>query len=136
MKGINYLGRHIMIKKLMVFLAPVLFFSVCAFTQDIAYMDNVNVGKTESNLAKADKRITIDFKDIDIIEALKYLSEKAKFNIIPTSGVQGRVTLMVDKAPIDDVAALFCVRGEYVKMLVQHREIRCFAIGSLINGHD
>ncbi|MBN3040346.1 MAG: hypothetical protein JW867_04400, partial [Candidatus Omnitrophica bacterium] len=86
------------------------------------------------NIMKADNRITLDFKDIDIIEALKYLSEKAKFNIIPTSSVQGRVTLMVDQAPIDDVFHImlrsnglaFDKRGEIYNVMTEEEYLALY----------
>ncbi|MBN2119709.1 MAG: type II secretion system protein GspD [Candidatus Omnitrophica bacterium] len=49
------------------------------------------------------KRVTLDFKDIDITDALKFLSTTAGLNIIPTKNARGRITLMVEDAPIKDV---------------------------------
>jgi len=49
------------------------------------------------------KRISLDFKDIEIVEALKFLSAKAGFNIISTKDVGGRITLKVEDAPIKDI---------------------------------
>jgi hypothetical protein len=49
------------------------------------------------------KKISLDFKNIDIIEALKFLSKKAGLNIIPTKKVSGRITLSVENASLKDV---------------------------------
>jgi type II secretory pathway component GspD/PulD (secretin) len=47
--------------------------------------------------------ISLDLRNIDIVDALKFLSQKAGLNIITTKAVTGRVTLMVENAPIQDV---------------------------------
>jgi type II secretory pathway component GspD/PulD (secretin) len=59
--------------------------------------------KTLSSEAIMQGRISLDFKNIDIVEALKFLSTKAGLNIIPTRSVSGRLTLMVEDALLDDV---------------------------------
>ncbi len=48
-------------------------------------------------------RISLDLRNIDIVDALKFLSMKANLNIITTKSVAGRVTLLVEDAPIKDV---------------------------------
>lgn len=50
-----------------------------------------------------DKSISLDLRDIDVNEALKFLASKANLNIIPTKEVGGRITLMVDDVPVKDV---------------------------------
>ena len=50
-----------------------------------------------------DETVSLDLRDMDIIEALKYISGKTGLNIIPTKEVSGRVSLMVDDASIRDV---------------------------------
>jgi type II secretory pathway component GspD/PulD (secretin) len=47
--------------------------------------------------------ISLDLRNIDIVDALKFLSMKANLNIITTKAVTGRVTLMVENAVIQDV---------------------------------
>jgi len=47
--------------------------------------------------------ISLDLRDMDVIEALKYLATKAKLNIVTTKTVSGRVTLTVNEIPIKDV---------------------------------
>jgi type II secretory pathway component GspD/PulD (secretin) len=48
-------------------------------------------------------RISLDLRNIDIIEALKFLSLKSGLNIVPTQNVAGRVTLIVENVPVKDV---------------------------------
>ncbi|MBU1871745.1 MAG: hypothetical protein KKH80_02975 [Candidatus Omnitrophica bacterium] len=72
-------------------------------------------------------RISLDLRDIDIVDALKFLSIKAGINIITTKAVTGRVTLMVDNAPIKDVFDLmlrsnelaYDKRGEIYNVMTQ-----------------
>lgn len=47
--------------------------------------------------------ISLDLRNIDIVDAMKFLATKAGLNIITTKSVAGRVTLLVDKASIKDV---------------------------------
>lgn len=47
--------------------------------------------------------ISLDLRDMEIADALKFLAKKANLNIIPTNKVTGRVTLMVNDVPLQDV---------------------------------
>jgi type II secretory pathway component GspD/PulD (secretin) len=47
--------------------------------------------------------ISLDLRDIEIIDALKFLATKAGMNIIPTKKVSGRITLMVENTSAKDV---------------------------------
>jgi len=49
------------------------------------------------------QKITLDLRNIDIIDALKYLTSKTGLNIIFTKNVSGRVSLMVENVLIKDV---------------------------------
>ncbi|MCX5667434.1 MAG: hypothetical protein NTY34_03885 [Candidatus Omnitrophica bacterium] len=48
-------------------------------------------------------RVSLDLRNIEVIEALKYLAMKAAANIIATKNVAGRVTLMVENVAVKDV---------------------------------
>jgi type II secretory pathway component GspD/PulD (secretin) len=50
-----------------------------------------------------DKIISLDLRDIEVTEALKFLAVKAGLNIIPTKEVSGRITLIVDSVSLRDV---------------------------------
>jgi general secretion pathway protein D len=49
------------------------------------------------------KKISLNLRNIDIIEALKFFAMKTGLNLIPTSRVSGRVTLTVELAAVKDV---------------------------------
>lgn len=49
------------------------------------------------------QRISLDLRNIEILEALKFLAMKAGLNIIATKEVSGRVTLNVENVPVKDV---------------------------------
>lgn len=48
-------------------------------------------------------KISLDLRNIDIVDALKFLAVKAGANIIATKNVAGRVTLMVENVPVKDI---------------------------------
>ncbi|MGD9014624.1 MAG: secretin N-terminal domain-containing protein [Candidatus Omnitrophota bacterium] len=47
--------------------------------------------------------ISLDLRNIDVTDALKFLATKAGLDIIPTNEVSGRITLMVENVPVRDV---------------------------------
>ena len=47
--------------------------------------------------------ISLDLRNIEVTDALKFLATKADLDIIPTKEVSGRITLMVDNVPVMDV---------------------------------
>jgi type II secretory pathway component GspD/PulD (secretin) len=47
--------------------------------------------------------ISLDLRNIEIVEALKFLAVKADLDIVATKNVAGRVTLMVDDVQIKDI---------------------------------
>lgn len=49
------------------------------------------------------QRLSLDLRNIDILEALKFLSTKTGLNIISTKNVSGRVTLTIENATVKDV---------------------------------
>lgn len=48
-------------------------------------------------------RVSLDLRNIDVVEALKFLAMKASANIIATKNVAGRITLMVENVPVKDI---------------------------------
>ncbi len=91
-----------MFRKSGIFLLCFLCASVGVRAQELAYVSgDENIYAASNDMPQG--RISLDFKDIDVIEALKFLAVKAKINIIPTSQVKGRITLMVEDAPVQDV---------------------------------
>ncbi|MCM8813468.1 MAG: hypothetical protein NC924_05995 [Candidatus Omnitrophica bacterium] len=61
-----------------------------------------NLG-TVSTFSSGQLSVSLDFRDIDIRDALQFLAKKANLNIVPTNQVAGRVTLMIEAAPLEDV---------------------------------
>ena len=47
--------------------------------------------------------ITLDLRNIDVIEALKFLANKSTLNIVPTKNVSGRVTLTLENVLFKDI---------------------------------
>ena len=47
--------------------------------------------------------ISLDLRNIDVLEALKYLATKGNLNIICTKNVAGRITLTLNNVPLKDV---------------------------------
>jgi type II secretory pathway component GspD/PulD (secretin) len=91
-----------MIKKTGILLLCCFVFNVGVISQELAYVngeDNIYGAGNDMPLG----RISLDFKNIDIVDALNFLSTKAKINIIATDKVSARVTLTVEDAPIQDV---------------------------------
>ncbi|MDD5454125.1 MAG: secretin N-terminal domain-containing protein [Candidatus Ratteibacteria bacterium] len=62
---------------------------------------NTQLSSLEFNDGMA-KEISLNFRNIDVIEALQYLANEGGFNIAFTKGVSGRVTLKADKVTIKD----------------------------------
>ena len=48
-------------------------------------------------------RISLDLRNIEVTDALKFLATKGSLNIIPTKQVTGRITLMIEDALVKDV---------------------------------
>lgn len=47
--------------------------------------------------------VSLDLRNIDVVDAMKFLSRKADLDIVTTKNVAGRVTLMVENVPVQDV---------------------------------
>jgi type II secretory pathway component GspD/PulD (secretin) len=50
-----------------------------------------------------DQSVSLELKDMDILEALKYIAAKTNLNIISTKEVTGRVSLNVENASLKDI---------------------------------
>lgn len=48
-------------------------------------------------------KVSLDLRNIDVVEALKFLSMKSGMNIVPTQKVSGKVTLRVENVPVVDI---------------------------------
>ena len=80
------------------------FFKITALSADeLQRVPKLNLSKPELSSDFPDEMISLDLRDMGILDALKYIAEKVKINIIPTKDVAGRVTLMVENVAIKDV---------------------------------
>ncbi|MCX5701902.1 MAG: hypothetical protein NTW64_02835 [Candidatus Omnitrophica bacterium] len=65
---------------------------------DVREAENNEIPKEGFN-----QRFSLDLKDIDVVEALKYLATKAGLNIVTTKAVIGRVNLTLEDVSVKDV---------------------------------
>ncbi|MBI2094976.1 MAG: hypothetical protein HYT89_02280 [Candidatus Omnitrophica bacterium] len=54
-------------------------------------------------LKDRDKKVSIDLRDSDVLDVLKFLAQRGKFNIFISPGIQGRVTLFLEDVRISDI---------------------------------
>src|SRR3989338_7142192 len=54
-------------------------------------------------LKDRDKKVSIDLRDSDVLDVLKFLAQRWKFNIFISPGIQGRVTLFLEDVRISDI---------------------------------
>jgi len=82
-------------------------YSIRASGQDISQLTQESEGGADEAdtiiRGGMDGRISLDLRNIDIIDALKFLSLKTGMNIVATKNVAGRVTLTVNKVVVRDI---------------------------------
>ena len=63
------------------------------------------VGQPLPSSAPSDARssVSLDLRNIDVVDALKFLAMKAGLNVVVTKNVTGRITLMVENVPVKDI---------------------------------
>jgi len=49
------------------------------------------------------QRIALELRDMDVVEALRFLASKIGLNLVTTKSVAGRVSLTVDDVPVKDI---------------------------------
>jgi general secretion pathway protein D len=60
-------------------------------------------GEVDTQAEDMQGKISLDLRDIDVIDALKFLAMKAGVNIVTSKNVTGRVNLMVEDVLIKDI---------------------------------
>lgn len=60
-------------------------------------------------LQGAEKPVSIDLRDSDVVDVLKFLAQKGKFNIYMSPKIQGRVTLTLENVKISDILEIVLV---------------------------
>lgn len=63
--------------------------------------------KLETAIKEKGDIISLEFKEIDVVEVIKILSRKARMNVVVTPGVKGRITLFLSEVKTKD--ALYTV---------------------------
>lgn len=58
---------------------------------------------TPSTSSDTQGNVSLDLRNIDVVDALKFLAMKVGLNIVVTKNVTGRITLMVDNVPVKDI---------------------------------
>ncbi|BDU51434.1 secretin and TonB N-terminal domain-containing protein [Haliovirga abyssi] len=53
-------------------------------------------------LIAKDRKITIDFKDVDLLDVIRIISRKFNLNLIAGNDVTGKVTVSFNNVPVDD----------------------------------
>ncbi len=76
-----------------------------------------------SNLIEAKELISLDLRDIEVKDALKYIAQKANLNIVPTKDVSGRITLMIKNAAVEDI----------FEIIIRSNRLAYEKIGSIYN---
>jgi len=57
---------------------------------------------TDSLEKRFDRKITLDIRDMNILDVIKFLASKGDFNIVTSPNVTGRVTLLLKRVSIRD----------------------------------
>ncbi|MBU1912321.1 MAG: hypothetical protein KKB22_02145 [Candidatus Omnitrophica bacterium] len=53
--------------------------------------------------SEVQNKVSLDLRNIDVVDALKFLAMKASLNIVVTKNVSGKITLMVENVPVKDI---------------------------------
>ncbi len=65
--------------------------------------ETISFTKEELEREIFNKPITLELRDIDVLDALKFLSDKTGLNFVPTRNVSGRVSLVIENVPFKDL---------------------------------
>jgi len=80
----------------------------CLFNAGGQGRDNIPLAgeelpQTKQDILGMEGKISLDLRNIDVIDALRFLAQKAGVNVVTTKAVTGRVTLKVDDVVVKDV---------------------------------
>ncbi|MFH1640649.1 MAG: secretin N-terminal domain-containing protein, partial [Candidatus Omnitrophota bacterium] len=70
---------------------------------DNAQINTAKIEEKEPPKEGLKQRLSLNLKDMDVVEALKYLATKAGLNIVTTKAVTGRVNLTLEDVSVKDV---------------------------------
>jgi len=95
-------------KKNRCFLCLILLFTICAFSMSIgsalaeAPKPIIITEFEESIFQRMDREITLDVRDMNIVDVIKFLALKGEFNVVISPAVEGRVTVFLNNVTIKD----------------------------------
>ncbi|MBI4432248.1 MAG: hypothetical protein HY592_02045 [Candidatus Omnitrophica bacterium] len=89
--------------------AMALVFSLCLSVPASAQLVYNSEQPPMSFLEGSQQRVSIDLRESDIIDVLKFLSQKGRFNIYISPRVQGRVTLFLQDVKIADILDILLI---------------------------
>ncbi len=69
-------------------------------------------GSTLSFLEGGQSHVSINLRDSDLIDVLKFLAQKGKFNVVTSPQVQGKVSLLLEDVKISDVFDILLVTNK------------------------
>ncbi len=72
-------------------------------TQTPSGITEESVNNLEPLAGGMDARISLDLRNIEVVDALQYLSQRASMNLVMTKNVTGRVSLRVENVPVKDI---------------------------------
>lgn len=61
---------------------------------------------------KLAKKISLDLRDMNIIDVLKFLAIKGDFNIVTSKAIEGRVTLLLNSVSIQDALEIILIAND------------------------
>jgi len=98
------MGKHMSFSKfLIIFLV--------GFAGSIAYLTFAKA-QTGSLDGKMERKITIDARDMNIVDAIKFLAQKGEFNVIISPSVEGRGTVLLHDVDIKDALDIVVISNK------------------------
>ena len=81
------------------------------FAGSIAYLTFAKA-QTGSLDGKMERKITIDARDMNIVDAIKFLAQKGEFNVIISPSVEGRGTVLLHDVDIKDALDIVVISNK------------------------
>ncbi len=66
----------------------------------------------QAGSAGLDEKVSLDLRNIDVTDALRFLAQKAGLNLVISKSVTGRVQLLLNNVPVRDVMDLIMITGQ------------------------
>lgn len=90
------------------------FYCSCSQAQDIVVSDSNQITSPVETASqdieeKLDRKISLDLRDINIIDVLKFLALKGDLNIATSKSIEGRVSLLLNSVSIKDALEIILI---------------------------